>query len=271
MKFSGGVTLQYDTPFSPFSAAEYEKGLDWLAEEGFDGAELCISDYQDLDTEQIKEELDRRNLECSTISTGQSRTREGISLLHEGAALRIAQERMKQHIDAAAVFGSCVTLGLLRGLGEAGQEERDASILARNMEPVIDYAEQKQVTIILESINRYETCLFNSADSLMDFIETKLGNPASVGVLWDIFHANIEDRDFAGAIERIGRHLRHVHIADSNRWFPCYGHIDFVPIVRKLKETGFDGYMSYECFNLPSIEYVRSESGRFVQMLREIK
>ena len=90
MKFSGGVTLQYDTPFSPFSAEDYEKGLDWLAEEGFDGAELCISDYEGLDVGKIKAELEKRNLGCSTISTGQSRTREGISLLHEGAALRIA-------------------------------------------------------------------------------------------------------------------------------------------------------------------------------------
>lgn len=271
MKFSGGITLQYDTPFSPFLAKEYERGLDWLAEEGFDGAELCISDYVGVDVGRIKAELDSRNLECSTISTGQSRTREGISLLHEGAALRIAQERMKQHIDAAAVLKSCVTLGLLRGIGETGQEERDAWVLAKNLDPVIDYAGQKNVTIILESINRYETCLFNSAEALMDFIGTKLGNPDSVGVLWDIFHANIEDRDFAEAIERIGKRLKHVHIADSNRWFPGCGHIDFVPIVRKLKEEGFDGYMSYECFNLPSIEYVRSQSGRFVRMLREIK
>lgn len=271
MKFSGGVTLQYDTPFSPFSAEDYEKGLDWLAEEGFDGAELCISDYEGLDVGKIKAELDKRNLGCSTISTGQSRTREGISLLHEGAALRIAQERMKQHIDAAVILKSRVTLGLLRGIGEAGQEERDASILARNLDPIIDYAGQRNVTIILEAINRYETCLLNGADSLMDFIGTKLGNPASVGVLWDIFHANIEDRDFAKAIECMGKRLKHVHIADSNRWFPGHGHIDFIPIVRKLKETGFDGYMSYECFNLPSVEYVRSESGRFVRMLRDIK
>lgn len=270
MKFSGGVTLQYDTPFSPFSAAEYEKGLDWLAKEGFDGAELCISDYMDLDVEKIKAELDKRHLGCSTISTGQSRTREGISLLHEGAALKIAQERMRQHIDAAAVLKSCVTLGLLRGIGQTGQEERDASVLARNMEPIIDYAEQKNVTVILEAINRYETCLFNSADSLMDFIEVKLGNPESIGVLWDIFHANIEDRDYAEAIERIGERLKHVHIADSNRWFPGYGHIDFVPIVKKLKDNGFEGYMSYECFNLPSVEYVRSKSGGFIQMLREL-
>ena len=46
MKFSATVTLQYDTIFSPFSVTDYVKGLDWIKENGFDGAELCISNYQ---------------------------------------------------------------------------------------------------------------------------------------------------------------------------------------------------------------------------------
>lgn len=39
MKFSSTVTLQYDTPFSPFPASEFEASLQWLKESGFDGAE----------------------------------------------------------------------------------------------------------------------------------------------------------------------------------------------------------------------------------------
>lgn len=270
MRFSGTITLQYDTPFSPFSAGEYEQGLDWLAREGFDGAEICISDYQGIDVCRIKEALDQRKLGCSTISTGQSRTREGISLLQKGEKLKIAQERMKQHIDAAAILQSCVTLGLLRGIGEPGWEDRDLDNLAKNMDPVIDYAQKRGVTVILEAINRYETCLLNSADSLMQFVEGRLGSPEPIGVLWDVFHANIEDAGFDAAIDRMGKRLRHVHLADSNRWFPGYGHIDFAAIVKKLKATGFDGYLSYECLNLPSVDLVRREAGRFVQAMREI-
>ena len=72
------------------------------------------------------------------------------------------------------------------------------------------------------------------------------------------------------AIRRIGKKMKHVHLADSNRWFPGFGHIDFAAVMKKLKESGFDGYASYECLNLPSAEYVRRESGRFIQTLREI-
>ena len=54
MKFSATVTLQYDTVFSSFSAADYVKGLDWMKENRLDGAELCISNYDNLDLGKVK-------------------------------------------------------------------------------------------------------------------------------------------------------------------------------------------------------------------------
>ncbi len=73
MKFSATVTLQYDTIFSSFSHQDYLKGLDWMEKSGLDGAELCISNYSDIDVNRVKEELDKRGLGCSTLSTGQAR------------------------------------------------------------------------------------------------------------------------------------------------------------------------------------------------------
>ena len=55
MKFSATVTLQYDTPFSPFSHEQWQDGLDWMKKSNLDGAELCISNYKDIDPYKIKE------------------------------------------------------------------------------------------------------------------------------------------------------------------------------------------------------------------------
>ena len=65
MKFSGTVTLQYDTPFSPFKVTEYESALDWLKESGFDGAEVCISNYNGIDV-HIPEFIGRRKSSLHT-------------------------------------------------------------------------------------------------------------------------------------------------------------------------------------------------------------
>lgn len=270
IKFSSTMTIQYDTVFSPYSAEEYLQALDWLSDSGFDGAEVCISHYRDLDLEGFRKELDARGLLCSNISTGQARTLENISLLHEGESMRKAQQRLKEHIDAAKILDCKVTLGLLRGPGTPGNEEKEKAVVARNLEPVIQYAEDRDVRMILEAINRYETTLFTSAESTMSFIEKELGGADCLGVHWDLFHANIEDADFEEAIERMGTRLMHVHLADSNRWFPGYGHLDFERVFRKLKQVDFDGFASFECFNLPSRETVIKEAGSLIAKLRSL-
>lgn len=270
IKFSSTITIQYNTIFSPFTAKEYLTALDWLKDNGFDGAEVCIADYRELDLLGFKEELSNRGLLCSNISTGQARTLEDISFLHEGESLKKAQKRMMEHIDAAQILDCKVTLGLLRGLGTPGNEEAEKNRIARNLKPVIEYAEEKNVKIILEAINRYETTLFTSAESVMSFIEKELNGAGCMGVHWDLFHANIEDADFMQAIDRMGKRLMHVHLADSNRQFPGYGHLDFEAIFKKLKQTEFDGFASFECFNLPSRETVVNEAGEFITKMRSL-
>ena len=154
MKFSSTMTIQYDTIFSPFTAAQYLEALDWLRDSGFDAAEVCISHYRDLDVEGFKAELDRRGLACSNISTGQARTLEHITLLDDGETLERAQERLMEHIRAAKILDCKVTLGLIRGLGTPGKEREERTLLARNLEKVVDYAGQQRVKLILEKIGR---------------------------------------------------------------------------------------------------------------------
>ena len=100
MKFSATVTLQYDTPFSSFSHEQWRDGLDWMKQSNLDGAELCISNYENIDPYKIKEELDIRGLGCSTLSTGQARGLEGLSLIGVlPDKVRETQKRFLQHID----------------------------------------------------------------------------------------------------------------------------------------------------------------------------
>jgi sugar phosphate isomerase/epimerase len=48
--------------------------------------------------------------------------------------------------------------------------------------------------------------------------------------------------------------LGHIHFVDSNRRAPGMGHTDFGPIVRVLREIGYEGYVSAECFPLPDAD-----------------
>lgn len=271
IRFSSTVTCQYDTPYAPFPATQFDQALAWLRDSGFDAAEVCISNYDGLDVPALKAKLDSYGLACSTLSTGQASGLEGISLLHqeEGARQR-AQQRLLEHIDAAAILGSHVTLGLLRGVGDKSKLTEQKALLAHLLEPCIRRAQERHVTIILEPINRFQTSLFNSAQDAVDFITQDLGRPEGIGILWDTYHANMEDPDFEPAIAAMGPLLRYVHLSDSNRKMCGYGHIDYTMIYNLLQDYGFDGYCSFEVLNEPSVETVLAESGPFITGLRAL-
>lgn len=62
------------------------------------------------------------------------------------------QERFMQHIDAAKILGSKVTMGLMRGLGSQTTMDKDLKELAEAMKPIIEYADKKGVTICLRPL-----------------------------------------------------------------------------------------------------------------------
>lgn len=268
IRFSATLTCRYDALFSPFSVAEFDKGLAWLAESGFDAAELCINDYDGINVPALKRSLDRYGLGCTTIATGQARKRDGLSLMSlDPAVTERTRQRLYQHIDVAALLGSQVTIGSLRATDRPLDQRAYIDALAEAMAPCVEYARKQGVTLILEALNRYEISHLHSAVDMMAYMEHS-DAPDNVGVLWDIFHANIEDPTFDGAIATLGSRLRHVHLADSNRQVPGYGHLPITEIYQALKRAGYDKAISLECFCLPSVETLLTEMGPFIKRLR---
>jgi len=73
-----------------------------------------------------------------------------------------------------------------------------------------------------------------------------VGSPG-IKLMADFFHMNIEEADMGRAIEEVADCLAYVHLADSNRYQPGAGHLDFRPGLAALKRIGYDGYMTLEC------------------------
>jgi sugar phosphate isomerase/epimerase len=66
----------------------------------------------------------------------------------------------------------------------------------------------------------------------------------NLGVLVDMFHANIEDTSVAEAITASEGKLLNVHLCDSNRDAPGTGHINFLEVIEALHKIGYKGYLS---------------------------
>lgn len=265
IKTSVTLTFQDDTKFSPFPAVDFKNGLEWVKRLGFDGVELAVHHPETVDVKWLRECLRTYRLEVSAISTGQML---GEGLVFCSAKREVRQkaiERICRHIDLSTAIGfPNVTVGLARGVGnpDASREEHleQLRFVSDSLQRCAEYAEGKKVRINLEAINRYETSLLNSIKETASFLRQANVIPA-VGILYDTFHSNIEDRDMYAAIDRYGPLFSHVHFADSNRGVPGSGHIDFSAVVSHLKHVDFSGFISLECLNLPDEEFVRRHAG----------
>lgn len=123
--------------------------------------------------------------------------------------------------------------------------ELEKEILIDQLTKIAPAAEAAGIPIILEPLNRYETHLIKSLDDAAEICRA-VGSPG-IKMMGDFFHMNLEDDDMGAAIERNADCLAYIHLADSNRYQPGTGHLDFRPGFSALKRIGYDGFMTFEC------------------------
>jgi sugar phosphate isomerase/epimerase len=190
-------------------------------------------------------------MEISAFATGRAYVQEGLSLIHEDSDSRkAAVKRLNDYVDAASPFGATVIIGCIRG-NLISEANRMTSLerLADSTRIAANYAQERNVGIVFEAINRFENNYLNTALETAAFIrENDLPNTK---ILLDTFHMNIEDADMPRAILGCGDQLGYIHIADSNRHFAGAGHIDLKEIVKALKMVNYQGFVSAECLPLP--------------------
>ena len=100
--------------------------------------------------------------------------------------------------------------------------------------------------VLLEPLNRYEQHYLRKLTDGIAAIE-RAGTPPGVAVLADTFHMHIEETNSPKSILNAADKIKHVHVADNTRFEPGTGDIDFAGIIKALRDTGYDGYLAYEC------------------------
>ncbi len=240
------VPVQDPSPFSPLSLeAGLERNLARVAEAGYNGVELAITDPSSIEIREIKQLLARYNLEVPAITTGQAFLIEGLSLTGFPEKTRQrAIRRIGDHIGIARELGAMVIIGLIRGKG--GGKEAEKRLIGALQECT---ALDPTVKLTLEPLNRYETELINNVAEALEILD-RVG-AENLGILFDTFHANIEEASLEESIRRADGRIFHVHVADSNRWAPGYGHLNFKGILSTLQEIGYQGFLSAEVLSKP--------------------
>ncbi len=255
------VPLQYDTVFSPYAAPDWKSAFADLKKKGFTGAEIAVAYPGRIDADELNREAEKNSLGLTTISTGQIFGREGLFLASDEKQIRErAMDVVRGHIALSKKIGRPgVTIGLLRGKPDQ-PAEKSLRLLKEAMLPLAELADQSGVLLQIEPINRAETTFLHTVREVADFIRS-IGEPESVGILYDTYHSNLEDGGMQEAIAEAGKRITNVHIADSHRGLPGEGTIDFPDVLAAILKAGYRGPFALETLCVPSREHVLSCEG----------
>lgn len=248
-------------------AGDFETNIAKIAGWGFGGVELAIRDPKLVDVDDLDRVITKHGLEVPAIGTGQAWGEEGLSFTSSDPLVRKqAVERIKSHIPLAKHFNAGIILGLIRGITPVDQNlTTSMSYLVEALQECTEEASKHNVRYVLEPINRYETDLINTVEDGLDLIR-QVGAD-NFGLLLDTFHMNIEEKNIEESIRKCGPRIFHFHVADSNRWYPGAGHLDFNSILSVLAETGYQGYISGEFMPLPNADTSASQAIKFLKSL----
>jgi sugar phosphate isomerase/epimerase len=241
---------------------DFEANVAKIAGMGYDGVELAIRDPKLVDPDELERVVRAFGLAVPAIGTGQAWGEEGLSYTDPDPTVRAAAiDRTKAHVPLAARLGAAcgepgrtvIIIGLLRGIIKPGVDHALAmEWLVGALQECCAAAQPHGVRIALEPLNRYETSLIANVAEGMDLIE-RVGTD-NMGLLLDTFHMNIEEPVVEDSIRVAGDRIFHFHVADSNRWHPGAGHLDFRSILDALFATGYQGFVSGEFMPLPDAD-----------------
>jgi len=259
------------TKFGPLLfSGDLDKGLGIISELGYQYAELSLLNSNRIDRSWLIDNLKKHSLKISALATGQSYYTEGYSLFCQEKLSRTKTvERLKGHIDLAAVLNCMVIIGGIRG--KLQESDKMESIREWGMEALfecLEYAKHKNVTLLIEPINRYETNLVNTLEEGIQMIK-ELGT-SNLKLLPDTFHMNIEESSFEKSLIGAREYIGYMHFADSNRYAPGLGHIDFKSIISLLIKIGYKGIIGIEVLPVPDDYVAAKTSIDFVKNMNKI-
>lgn len=132
-----------------------------------------------------------------------------------------------------------------------------------SMREIIKVAEDCGVTYCVEAVNRFETCLINTAREALDYV-AEIDSP-NIGVLLDTYHMNIEENSIGDAIRLVGNKLTSFHTGENNRTAPGRGHLDWDEIFGALSDINYKGRIVSEPFVMEG-----GEVGRDIHVYRNL-
>lgn len=234
--------------WTPFVTEEHFGLFPKLKAAGYDGVELEIFEGTPAHYARVARVLRDEGLESTGVMIIPDEARSPIS--DDPRRREAALDHFRWGIECASALGAEVLcgpfyqpLGVFAGRGPTPEEQERAAEVHRQAAGI---AADAGILLAVEPLNRFECYFLNTLDDAAAHAR-RVGHP-NFGIMYDTFHANIEEKDPVGCIGRNSGLIRHVHVSENDRGTPGRGHVPWRETFTALRRGGYDGWLTIEAF-----------------------
>ncbi len=229
--------------------------FDAIKKIGYDGVEMPCFEGEVSHFEKVGKALKNAGLGCTSVCVIPDEEHNPISADASHRAGGV--DHIKWALECSAAVGSDLLCGpFYQPLGvfsgdSPTEEEKARCVEVHKKASAI--ASDLNVTLAVEFLNRFEAYFLNTmADAAA---HTKAVGSPRFGVLYDTFHANIEEKDPVGVITKYADAIKHIHISENDRGTPGEGHIDWPGTFQAIRAIGYNDWLVVEAFGraLPAL------------------
>jgi D-psicose/D-tagatose/L-ribulose 3-epimerase len=218
-----------------------------LKQTGFDGVEVPLFGGDAAHYMTVRKQLDANGLGCTAVTVVNANNN---PISPDASVRQAGLDHIKWAIETTALLGGDAlcgpyhsAIGVFSGKGPtADEKKRGADVLRQAAE----FAQQAKLKLAIEYLNRFECYFVTTAADTRALV--KAVNHPSFRMMYDTFHANIEEKQVAPVIESIADSTIHVHISENDRGTPGTGHVQWEETFKALKKIKYDGWLVIESF-----------------------
>jgi D-psicose/D-tagatose/L-ribulose 3-epimerase len=216
---------------------------------GYDAVEIPVEYPEKINGKVVKVALQENGLRAIVCGAfGASR-----DLTHDDPAVhQTCFDYITQCLDLCNTWNAEFLAGpMYSAVGKARmvspeQRKIEWERAVKNIFKVCQLAQQRNLSVALEPLNRFESDLINTASDVMRLIKDV--NHLSAKVLLDGFHMAIEEHNLEKAITTAGDKLIHVQVSENYRGTPGTGQTPWQSFKAGLEKINYQGAVSIESF-----------------------
>jgi 5-keto-L-gluconate epimerase len=268
------IATRIGTPDLEDASLHYRRGdlahsIEACAELGYDSVELDLKDPEEIDRKALRRILDANGLTWCGMGTGRIAAEDGLTFTDPDPEVRRrAIDKVCRLIELGAEFGAIPMIGRARcDTQQLADPQTQHARMMEGLHACAEFAATCGGTAMLENIAHYINPSLNTVAQTMAAIR-EIGSP-HLKMMYDTYHAWLEERSFYGSLVACGADLCYVHISDSNREAPGYGLIDFSEVIGVLHAMGYTGAVVLEVLMTPDPETVARHSIQLLSSLFE--